>query len=440
MFGAVACRRPERSVEILHAIPGHQALLSVDEEGNDHALTAAFIASAWGNISIMKLLAGTHGNDLFIRSSCEEFTPLHAAAAHGALNAAQWIYARVTYDVHDTEYKRSPAMVAINCGRTEVARHLIGAGHEVNISGTSGENPLESAICYGDVDIINQIAENFRPVSEDGYEYPIDDYVEGTAFLGATKGLQCLLELLEDGIEDEEFGLHKRVLLQACAGGCEETVRLALELGANPVESMMAERLPSDCPGQRRHGPRGSHVGVYHVKSSPLAEACWAGNEDIVRLVVAERSLTRESLSGAEDGTPLAAAAAAGSMPIVRFLAEEVGAVATLPPGDQSNTALHAASRQGHGEVVRYLVERLGMEVDRPLSDGRTPLALARAAGHAQMESVLLSLGAQNVPIAADAAERAKEKAVKDAKALLWKGACTGAMQRSERHFLHCLT
>ena len=71
-----------------------------------------------------------------------------------------------------------------------------------------------------------------------------------------------------------------------------------------------------------------------------------------------------------------------------------------LENGAETGLAVWAAARQGHFEVARLLVA-YGAELDKPASDGSSPVKAARAAGYDDVADMLVDAGARDGPLLA---------------------------------------
>lgn len=119
-----------------------------------------------------------------------------------------------------------------------------------------------------------------------------------------------------------------------------------------------------------------------------LIAAAQAGRADSVSFLLERGADVNLAVRG--DGNPLIAAAGAGRTDIVRMLLDRGADIEAAVPDDEN--ALVTASRNGRTEVVRLLVAR-GADVNRAV-DGRTPLAMALAGGHAAIATLLREAGA----------------------------------------------
>jgi beta-lactamase regulating signal transducer with metallopeptidase domain len=134
---------------------------------------------------------------------------------------------------------------------------------------------------------------------------------------------------------------------------------------------------------------------------SPLLVAAREGRMDLVRLLLDRGADVNLAVLG--DGSPLIMAAREGHTAIVQLLLDKGAHIDQMVPSDEN--ALIQASGAGHLAVVQLLVAR-GADVnarawaeaayERPNGEWRTPLSMARKAGHSAVIAFLLSKGAQD--------------------------------------------
>jgi bla regulator protein blaR1 len=134
---------------------------------------------------------------------------------------------------------------------------------------------------------------------------------------------------------------------------------------------------------------------------SPLIVAAREGRMDIVRLLLDRGADVNLAVLG--DGSPLIMAAREGHAAIVALLLDKGAHIDQMVPSDEN--ALIQASGEGQLAVVQLLVAR-GADVnarawaeaayERPAGEWRTPLSMARKAGHSAVIAFLLSKGAQD--------------------------------------------
>ncbi len=118
--------------------------------------------------------------------------------------------------------------------------------------------------------------------------------------------------------------------------------------------------------------------------ATPLLDAAWYGNEQIVRLLV-EGGARVDATHDEGGSTPLDYAVLRGNEAIVHLLLER---------GAKSKKALHTAAGHGRTEIVRLLIAS-GMPVDARDDAGFTPLDLAALQGNGETVDSLLVGGAR---------------------------------------------
>ncbi len=111
----------------------------------------------------------------------------------------------------------------------------------------------------------------------------------------------------------------------------------------------------------------------------PLGLACFFGNVDVVKYLVALGAELNTPSRNAQMVTPLHSAAAADDFEIVKCLIDNGADVNVCQQGDF--TPLHAAAQNGNLEMTHLLVDR-GARVDARTSDGLTSLDLASKSGN----------------------------------------------------------
>ena len=122
-------------------------------------------------------------------------------------------------------------------------------------------------------------------------------------------------------------------------------------------------------------------------KRQPLYWACQEGHEGVVRLLLAHAATDVNQATTDNGYTPLFIACQQGHEDVVRLLVEEANAEVNKVNG-KNQTPINIAAYQGHLGVVRFLLSK---GADCTIKDqwGDTPLASARAEGHAEVAALL---------------------------------------------------
>ena len=128
-------------------------------------------------------------------------------------------------------------------------------------------------------------------------------------------------------------------------------------------------------------------VGHKSTGETALFQAAQQGFVEVVRFLVEEGKADVDKARTSDGATPLFMAAQKGHTEVVRFLVEE-GKADVDKVNDNNQTPINVAADSGHLEVVQFL---LGKGADCTIKDkwGDTPLASARAKGHAEVAAVL---------------------------------------------------
>ena len=121
--------------------------------------------------------------------------------------------------------------------------------------------------------------------------------------------------------------------------------------------------------------------------TTPLIMACQDGHEGVVRLLLAHAATDVNQATTDDGTTPLIRACDKGHEGVVRLLVEEANAEVNKVNG-KNQTPINIAAYAGHLGVVRFLLSK---GADCTIKDqwGNTPLALARAKGHAEVAALL---------------------------------------------------
>ena len=118
-----------------------------------------------------------------------------------------------------------------------------------------------------------------------------------------------------------------------------------------------------------------------------MFSACQKGHEGVVRLLLAHPATDVNQATTDDGTTPLIMACQKGHEGVVRLLVEEANAEVNKVNG-KNQTPINIAAYAGHLGVVRFLLSK---GADCTIQDqwGDTPLASARAEGHAEVAALL---------------------------------------------------
>ena len=118
-----------------------------------------------------------------------------------------------------------------------------------------------------------------------------------------------------------------------------------------------------------------------------MIKACFNGHEGVVRLLLAHAATDVNQARTDDGSTPLFMACGWGHEGVVRLLVEEANAEVNKVNGE-NQTPINMAACAGHLGIVRFLLSK---GADCTIKDqwGDTPLASARAEGHAEVAALL---------------------------------------------------
>ena len=128
-------------------------------------------------------------------------------------------------------------------------------------------------------------------------------------------------------------------------------------------------------------------VGIKSSGGTALFQAATKGFVEVVRFLVEEGKADVDKARTSDGFTPLLMAVQNGHLDVVRFLVEE-GKADVDKVNNNSQTPINIAADCGNLEIVRFLLSK---GVDCTIKDkwGDTPLASARAKGHAEVAAAL---------------------------------------------------
>lgn len=363
---------------ILAAARGHEDVVALLlEAGADPALaetsgerpgdlqrTPLGAAARAGDLEVIRLLLEAGAPvDLAPRGDA---TPLMNAAEEGHLDAVDALLAAGADPNAVVVGDGSPLIAAARGGDARVVRRLLAVGAHPNVYVSGDETALQQAIEHGNAEAARVLLDAWRaPLPEDGRKRSVREGVRGGVEGGIRGGV-------EGGVRDGVSG--------GVAGGVEGGVRGARKEDEDWLESI--------------------RDGVEEGKREALVEAAAEGAVEAVRFLL-QAGADPDSVAP-RDGTPLIAASRAGHAEVVRLLLSAGADVDKAAPNDEN--PLIQAAWHGRLEVARLLLEagadpNAGVSANRSAGDPdgelRTPLRMARTAGHRDVEQLLLEHGAR---------------------------------------------
>ncbi len=262
----------------------------------------------------------------------------------------------------------------------------------IDKQGTAGSTPLMYAALYGDLDAVRQLLNK-------GANPNIANEAGATALMWATDNLDISTELVTHGADVNAKSSDSRTPLMIAAGryGSAPVVKLLLDHGANAAA----------------HSP-----GLFG-EMNPLAEAAYAGDEDVIKMLLARGAdaktaglnplalaiLSRckaciDLLIAGADKADLSIQAIINAPPlgntrsIIALLDRGADVNAKDPDG---NTLLMNVS--ACDEIPVDLVKRLiagGADINAKNPHGQTSLDFARTRGNTPVVEALLQAGARD--------------------------------------------
>lgn len=212
-------------------------------------------------------------------------------------------------------------------------------GH-INKKGPDGSTPLMYAALYGDLDSAGQLLQS-------GADPNLQNEAGATALMWATDSLEMVSELVEHGADVNAKSRDSRTPLLVASGrfGAAPVVKFLLDRGANPSA----------------HSP-----GLGGVMT-PLAEAAYAGDETVLRMLLARGA----DVKGAGPN-PLGFAILARCSGCVDLL------IGSADKDDLSMQAVFDAPPLGNTRAINSLLDH-GADVNAKDPDGNTLLMLVAA-------------------------------------------------------------
>jgi beta-lactamase regulating signal transducer with metallopeptidase domain len=285
-------------------------------------------------------------------------------------NPLVWMLARQAHQL--SEEAADDAVLRAEIGRADYAELLLTAARHANrpaLLAANGVAPSRSSLARRVAHVLD--ASRPRGAARAGW---------ACASLVAALGISAALAAAEPAAPAPlaRFTATDAGEADARSAGSLALVEALIEAARRGNLAAMAELIEAGA----------SPDSVLDGDGTPLIAAAQDGRAESVSFLLERGADVNLAVRG--DGNPLIAAAGTGRTDIVRTLLDRGADIEAAVPGDEN--ALITASRNGRTEVVRLLVER-GADVNRAV-DGRSPLAMAQAGGHAAIASLLREAGA----------------------------------------------
>ncbi|KAF5643391.1 ankyrin protein [Fusarium tjaetaba] len=356
---------------------------------------------------------------------------------------------------HNENAGRTPLSFATERGHEAAVHILIGSGASSSVRSKSGLTPLSYAVENrreslvrlflntepGDISIeLGRAVDNehesiVRLLLEHGAEVDCSSTPGMTPLLRATRAnnKDIVRLLLANGANpDPLYSLSTPLLSAAVRGstdridsgaqlyptwhnmGKEATVRMLLDMGANPDTESQATfigaqfyngRTPLSFAAEKGHKAivellinKGATVGLgptneaNSTRLAPISYAARNGHEGVIRALV-ETGRADPNSPDYKGRTPLSYAAGKGLTSVVRLLLEQYNADPSHMDKD-GHTPLSDAAKSGHVGVIRELLDTGKVGPDSVDGWGLTPLCHAALWGHKFVVLLLIEKGA----------------------------------------------
>lgn len=284
-------------------------------------------------------------------------------------------------------------MEALRRGDHETFQKLLrNSPDHINKTGPAGSTPLMYAALYGDLDSSRQLLQS-------GADPNLQNEAGATALMWATDNLEMVSALVEDGADVNAKSRDSRTPLLIASGRfrAAPVVKFLLDHGANPSA----------------HSP-----ALFDVMT-PLAEAAYAGDETVLRMLLARGAdvkgagpnplafaiLSRCSgcvdlLIGSAEISDLSLQAVVDAPPLgntgaLNVLLDHGADVNAKDPDGDTLLMLVAACDEASLDTVKRLVA-VGADVNAKNPHGQTALDFARARGKTAVVDFLIQSGAKD--------------------------------------------
>ncbi|EJD73951.1 KH domain-containing protein [Loa loa] len=388
-----------------------------EDESEDNGDMLLNLAVSAGYLDLTKELVEIRGNPNYI-STNNDRTPLMEACCAGHSDIVKHLLEHGADMNAVSATKNTPLIYASAAGNVECASLLLDYGCDITIRNDNGHCALMEAASSGYLDVVSLLVQHgfqVLPCNQSDLKVGLESALTLAAYKGHYDVVQYLLEKGANKYKEE---LHT-ALMEASMDGHYEVAKLLLDNGA-PVnlasDSFESPLTLAACGGHpdlvRLLLERGAIVEEVNDEGyTPLMEASREGHLEVVRLLI--KFGAKVNIQTDETGeTALTLAACGGFKDVAELL---VRSGARLDIG--ANTPLMEAAQEGHLDTVRFILNEmrsLGLPIDATTTaNSNTALTYAAENGHLDVCAVLIEFGA-NIDHQAENGRTALMKAAKN--------------------------
>uniref|UniRef100_A0A8R1TVW6 ANK_REP_REGION domain-containing protein n=1 Tax=Onchocerca volvulus TaxID=6282 RepID=A0A8R1TVW6_ONCVO len=386
-----------------------------EDESEDNGDMLLNLAVSAGYLDLTKELIEIRGNPNYI-STNNDRTPLMEACCAGHSDIVKHLLERGADMNAMSATKNTPLIYASAAGNC--ANLLLDYGCDTTIRNDNGHCALMEAASSGYLDVVSLLVQHgfqVLPCNQNDLKVGLESALTLAAYKGHYDVVQYLLE---NGANKYKEELHT-ALMEASMDGHYEVAKLLLDNGA-PVnlasDSFESPLTLAACGGHpdlvRLLLERGAIVEEVNDEGyTPLMEASREGHLEVVRLLI--KFGAKVNTQTDETGeTALTLAACGGFKDVVELLVRND---AHLDIG--ANTPLMEAAQEGHLDTVRFILNEM-RSLDLPIdatttANSNTALTYAAENGHLDVCAALIEFGA-NIDHQAENGRTALMKAAKN--------------------------
>lgn len=322
---------------------------------NEFKESPLITACSYGHTLVVKVLLDA-GADVK-HSDSKGITALHAALLKGDIDLVELLLATPGIIVDAQGINGiTPLMVACVWGRTEIVKHLLKAGANIEQQNGSGETSLYMAVSFNHEDVVNLLLQSGAKV------HPLSQ--------SPITGLQQMQTILESFDKEQLREIFQAQGLTFPEQLIDQQINILDYISTNPkLRDKLSQRM----------------------NISLLTTACMHNNPSLVKRLIKEGcDVNHQNEMGY---SPLMTACLYGNALVVKTLLD-AGADVNLTIVDEKATALHIACGNGYLDCVKFLLEAPNSTVD-PRSAGEiTPLFFACLNGYPEVVKLLVAKGA----------------------------------------------